>query len=305
MNPLLLTITFLTILALLTSSEAARTIDASCQQSAFESYNELASSCEEKLAEAQFEALKLQSVETHSEPRQRVEGALRYSGKSAPLKYDHGRPPDNSRLNLFLLMNEGKESALYEKAALLMRHLYGDQPFFQEVVNLEYRILDALIQLKDMASDFFFVDELATLPFNDKEVHRRFLMMLKGTPPFLHFITYNNSHGNQQKLNLMFAPTEILEVMIPDFDLFQKIVLFRNQLWEQIDYQEANRKELSKEQVKSRTFFKEELVHYLNSLDPNLAKQFDVTLGKKGSVIFVQDPASRIVKRERIMKKGF
>jgi len=307
MNPLMLTITFLTVMALLTSSEAMRNVDEGIKDSAYKSHLLLAEECEKLVALSEFEELqegKVVSEKDHE--RAEIKEVVNYTGKSAPLNFDHGRPPNNSRINLFLLMCEidPKQSPLYEQTAHLLRNLYGTAPFFQEIPNVEYLLLDTLVQYKEESKKFFFADELGALPFKDKQLQKCFLKMLKGSPPLLHYITFDtHCNGNQKKLNFMFAPAEILAIAIPDFATYQKALRFRNELWKKIDTQEQNRLALPKDEVKNRSYYKAELTNFLEGLEPGLSKKFDVSLGKKGNVIFVQDPVSRIVKRERIMKK--
>ncbi|MCH9611103.1 MAG: hypothetical protein S4CHLAM81_15230 [Chlamydiales bacterium] len=302
MNPLLLTMTFLTAIAILTSSEMVQHIDDAVKDSAFESYTNLSQQCEQKQALAHFEELKEERAPALKGSSLRKRGE--YEGKSAKLNYDRGRPPNNSRINLYLVMEGGSESIYYEPTARLIRELYSGQPFFDEVAQAEYRILDSLVHYRELAKDFFFVDELASLEFRDKEAHRCFFRMLKGSPSLLHYVTLDTKvSGNQKKANLMFASDEVLHVLVPNQNHFDEICRFRKQLWEQIEYQEANRKKLPKDEVRNRTYYKNELANFLERIDLGLSKRFDITLGKKGNVIFVQDPASLIVKRERIMKR--
>ena len=306
MNPLMLTITFLTVMALLTSSEAIRSFDEGIKDCAYKSHQTLSAECEKLVALSEFEELQTEKSASKSAEMPEVKEIINVTGKSAPLNYDHGRPPNNSRINFYLLMSESDPTAnaLYEQTARLIRNLYAHESYFNEIPNLEYKLLDTLVQYKEDAKKFFFADELGGLAFKDKQLQRTFLKMLKGSPPLLHYITFDtHCNGNQKKLNFMFAPSEILTVAIPNFEIYQKVLSFRNELWETIDAQEANRKELSKDTVKNRTYFKAELTDFLEGLEPGLSKKFDMTLGKKGGVIFVQDPVSRIVKRERIMKK--
>ena len=101
----------------------------------------------------------------------------------------------------------------------------------------------------------------------------------------------------------MFAPDEVLAALIGEAEALSKTLSFRDELWERINTQEFNRKELPSESVKNRTYFKSELMEFLKTLPPDLAKQFDPSLGKKGAIAYIEDPSTGIVYRERLMKK--
>lgn len=309
MNPLLLTITFLTLLGLLTSSEMQNMVEEGLKSTAFQSHLNFDQEVEKSQAVAAFEELKDKESPTKPSPPAfpREKGS---PGKSAPLNYDHARPPNNSRLNLYLLMNDEHPKAhyLYESTADLLRQLYGSQDFFKEIPHVEYALLNTLIEHREKAEHFFFADELGSLHFKDTHLQRIFYKMLKGSPDYpslLHFITFDAHCGkNQRKVNFMFAPQEVIVALITDQHLCQKLLNYREALWAQIEEQEKNRHQLSSEAVKNRTFFKTELMNFFKeNADKEIYQLFDYSLGKKGSIVYVQDPISGIVSRERILKK--
>lgn len=306
----MLTITFLTLMAMLTSSQMQHTVNEGIKGAAYSSYLALNQEAAKETARAAFEDLRDKKAESSAEPQQFKLEKKSYKGKSAPLNYDHARPPNNSRLNLYLLMSDDHPKAhpLYETTAALLRSLYGGHTFFQEVPRAEYALLNTLIDHQEEAKSFFFADELGSLRFKEPKVQHLFYRMLKGSfdyPSLLHFITYDkNCNTNQKKVNFMFAPEEVLTALISDPICAEKLLAFRQALWQQIDEQEANRAQLSKEQVKNRTHFKNLLTDYFKEVaNTELSALFDFSLGKKGQIIFVEDPTTGIVSREKIMKK--
>ncbi|MFN0065002.1 MAG: hypothetical protein ACKVOH_02060 [Chlamydiales bacterium] len=331
MNPLLLTITFLTLMGIITSSQVSHFVDDSMGQQAYSTYVAVVQKREELIEEALFDDFKSEKnpvVENESSIDDFKNEELtpisstkeKFSdSRSVPLNINRARPPDNARLNLYGLLTDSHPTAhpLYEQTAELLRHLYGKQLFFTQVPRAEYRLLDLLIERKEIAKSFFFPDELGSLEFYDETIQKMFYRMLKGNqgeggyPSLLYFLSFDKScSGNQKRINLMFAHPEILRCLIPDPLALAQLIDYRNSLWEEIEYQEKNRKNLPKEACKNRTQIKRELTEHMErivteaKLDwSEIKKRFDFTLGKKGSVLFIQDPQTGLVVREKFYTK--
>ncbi len=200
--------------------------------------------------------------------------------KIGKLGVNAARPPNNARLNLYALLhkephkNTPQEFSLYETTAKLMRILYSNEPFFQQIKDAEYLILDKLIEKKEET---------------------------------LTFATFDQTKEQEQarKINFLFADPEILRAIFNDNPIAEKLIEQRDQIWEKIDYQEKHRTELTT--GSNRTDFSHEIKEVLDqvltsaNLNPERYKShvFDYTLGKPGTLIFLKDPLTGNLHREK------
>lgn len=309
MNPYLLTVTFLMLMSILTSTEVARFADASIERKIYTDYLETTCKADRKQAVGNFENFR-QTYNKHEKPTPPPEPGVpkevqeaKQEASPVPLRVDEERPPNNSRLNFYRLLYEPQPSSgfsLYETAAELIRLLYRDAPFFRDVSGGEYRILNSLMEKKEEARDFSTPDELTTLAL-DEETQTLFYKMMKGEegfPSLLHFITFDkpNSTRGYKKINLMYAPTEILACIFKNPRLLEEVVCLRNRLWREIRHQEEHRKNLVRSQSKGRKVFSEELTTDFKAIlnrggmdEASNCEIFDFSLNKPGSVIFIKN----------------
>lgn len=314
MNPLLFTITFLTLMGILTSSEIAKySADTHSHYLYLEHQN--TSRAKELIVQTSYfteykqtqsdTPKKQESKPEQSTPTERI----RYS-KS--LNYNKNRPPNNSRLNFYFLFHPKTEDPFhYETAAKLLQNLYGNQEFFSKIPNAAHTLLDALIAHKEETKDFIYPDELATIDLGNANLQRLFVKMLKGAegyPSLLNFITFDKpgNSSNKQKVNFMFVSSELMHAIAPT--IAPKLIALQKQHWEQIEFQEKHRDDL--ELWKNRTTLKTELAiefdEIVRSGDCNvetIKNRFDFALSDPGNILFIEDKASGLCLREKYIKK--
>jgi len=316
MNPYLLTLTFLMLMSILTSSEVVRFSQNNLGNQLHGHFQESLATTEDVRAHAALDDFRAHSSENKEEEEAKEEKKPRKPSnsvhRSAPLGFNMARPPNNSRLNFYLIIHEEPHKdyplSIYETAARLMRNLYGDAAFFKP--NVEYRLLDALIALKEETDGFTYPDELSTLTLGDPELQAAFYSMLKGAegcPSLLNFITFDEEGTrDMKKVNLMFAAPCVVEALINDPQMSERLLALRDAFWEEILEQEAHRLERRKEECKNRSLLKQELREGFErilldaGLDYNSYKWvFDLSLGKLGNILFVEDPQTAFVRREK------
>ncbi|MBS0623837.1 MAG: hypothetical protein JSS62_04365 [Verrucomicrobia bacterium] len=309
MNPLLLTLTFLTLIGILTSSELLQhTQNKFCNDLLCQSMQQ-EKLCSAALQKALLEDLsedlpqKIPSKTSKMiEKKSQSKTHARKSSKS--LRYNTARPPNNSRLNFFFVVQE-EDPFWLQAAANLMRHLYADHSFFLAIPNAEQEILKALIAHKHQAQNFEYPDDLASLDLENPVLQEIFYQMLKGNfaPSLLNFITYESpATPNQRKLNLLFAPSELLQVLFPDN--FQQVEYLVAEVWQDILASEATQ---DPQQRLSRITIRQSLLKKIEDLccTTHLAleeakKHFDFTLGKSGTILFIEDPVTGELQRTKI-----
>ncbi len=321
MNPYLLTLTFLMLMSVLTSSEVVRFAQHSFGSQLHAQYQESLASLEAVKARAALEDFRKQDpeiVDEEVEEKKEVKKPSRPTPqsvrRSTPLEFNFERPPNNSRLNLYLLLHEEPHKnyplSLYEAAARLMRLLYGESRFFEP--NSEYRILDALIERKEETLAFTSPDEFAALDLGDVKLQTVLYCMLKGaegSPSLLDFLTFDKEDlsTERRKVNLMFADPRLIEALLNNSEMTEKLLAARASLWEEILYQEAHRLELIKEECKGRNQLKRELREAYKKIlleagldfDKHYKWVFDLGLGQLGNILYVEDPKTGFVRREK------
>ncbi len=301
MNPLLVTLTFLTLMSILTSSELVHYKQTALGRHLFDNHQIAKQTQEELIQTALFNDFREEQNENPKprDPNPKQEETPK-PPKNPSLNVNALRPPNNSRLNFYLVLNEEKGTFLYETAAQLMRLLYGDTQFFQTVPNPEYQILDRLKERAEACSEFVYPDELATLSLGHPELQMIFYQMLKGehAPSLLRFITFDTKLTREQgKINLCFAPEEILTAIFPNERIYQRIKQLREKLWYQIFFEET---EHARTPLKAEftAAFEQILNDY--QLDTKLYKgYFDFGLSKPGNILLIEEPVTGIVHREK------
>lgn len=232
------------------------------------------------------------------------------------LGVDLHRPPNNARLNVFLLLKEDPKDrsspiSRYELMAKLMRKLYSNYPFFNEIENAEYKIINKLIECREATAKFRTPDELATLVFDDPQLQQLFYLMLKGpsgAPSLLHYISFfENNQGEQSKINFLLAPRVIVEVILDSSPLVEELIEIRKNHWKAITYQETHRKEVPKERAIGRESFKTEFKKEIEGLllrhgfSSEIVELFDFSLGKSGDFLFIDDATTHIILRQSLL----
>ncbi len=329
MNPFLFTLSFLAIISMLTSSEVCQ-----FQQKAFENHCYKSSCATLTIAEevrdlSQLSDLREETKKKVEDPTQpdpedpeALEPPVAFEKKAKnnriiALGVDAMRPPNNARINFYTLLhhsNPSQEISLYEASARLIRSLYEQAPFAQEIYNFEYRILDKLFEKKAATIAFTSPEELTTIDFEDPPLQTLFYQMLKGSakfPSLLNYITFDfielKTNAQTRKINLMFADTLIIRSIFPDNKIAEALINCRDALWSQIAYQELNRRQIPRDQLKGRRAWSTEIKNALketllqNGLKPAPYEShlFDCTLGKPGTILFLENPDTHLLSREK------
>lgn len=329
MNPYLFTITFLLMIGLLTSSEAVRFSQQALEKHCYKEARIASTQFEELRALTQLENLQNDVKRKMASEAQDEdiapdddENPVIKPPKSTPNKrakalgVNAARPPNNSRLNFYTLLEKEpnislpKEFSLYEVTARLMRALYKEEDFFKP--GVEYRLLDKLLEKKEEALSFTTPDQLCELSFDDESLQRVFYLMLKGTkksPSLLNYITFDSIHGTEQarKINFMFVDPIIIHAIFPEGNTADLLLAKREAIWAEIEYQECNRGTIPKEAYKGRQLFSDDtknaLVDILTAAGFKAEKYksqvFDCTLNKPGTVLFIEDSTTHLVSREK------
>lgn len=318
MNPYLLTLTFLMLMTVLTSSEVARFAQNNLGNQTHTDFQKSLLAAEEAKTQAALDDFRKQMSEDEKDKEIREQNKKPKPStsirRSAPLGFNLTRPPNNARLNFYALLHKKPSGpfSLRETVARLMRSLYTGAKFFDAVPQIEYHILEAL---KDQETENFkYPDELGILEFENENVQKVFYAMLKGAegrPSLLNFITFDKEgSSNMKKVNLMFAAPCIIEALFEDPKISAQLIALRDAQWEEILDQEAHRLERTKEECKGRREFKKELKEGyerilseagLDSKQYNTA--LDISLGKLGNTLFIEDPITGFVRREKYVPK--
>jgi len=319
MNPYLFTITFLLMMSFLTSSEVMRFAQQSLENTCYFNSCSILEAAEESREYSHLEELR---GEENKEPikRERKNKKPKKEVKRIPrLNISTARPPNSARINLYSLLHKEPhvqlpdEFVLYEVLARLMRSLYKEAAFFIQSPGSEYALLDKLIEKKEITASFTTVDEFCSLDLEDPQLQGVFFHMLKGTknaPSLLNYITFDKIDSPQKqarKINLLFADVKILRAMFPDASLADQLIAKRELIWQEILDQEKKYTQKTLTEGKNRTEFGQDLEAALKEvllsagLDFEKYKKhvFDCTLSEPGDVIFVEDPLTQEIRREK------
>lgn len=304
MNPLFFTLTFLTLIGILTSSELVQHARSTVQGEMI-----IASACQEEVTHnaiqrALFEDLSQEEAKERKPRLGPSSSPQKKKKNSTRLNFNTFRPPNNSRLNFCLLIQEG-DDFYYEVAARLMRNLYSETSYYTP--HVEYRILDALIQHKDEMINFCYPDEMCCIDLEDIRLQETFCAMLKGVeaPSLLNFITCDsNTNRNQKKINLLFASPELLEAIFDNVSLCARLDLLLKEVWASID----NETHLVENDARlTRTKIRQTLTNRFDDLfgtvqlgNQEARKYFDFTLGTRGNILFLTDPTTNLLTRKKL-----
>jgi hypothetical protein len=323
MNPYLFTVTFLMMMSFLTSSETIRFAQSSLENRCYLESRGAMAAAEDLAMLSHLEMLRGEANENppKREPKRHKENtSVRRIGR---LNINTSRPPDNSRLNIYTLLHKEphshlpKEFSLYETLARLMRSLYGNSPFFNEIPQVEYHILDSLIEKKEKTENFKTPDELGTLTFDNPRVQAVFLQMLKGTKEassLLNYITFDQIDSTQtqsRKINLLFADALILKAIFPEGEIVAKLLARREKIWAEIIDQEEHRLERTEDEGKRRGQYGDDLEAALEEVLTSEGRDFskyktyvfDCTLSEPGNVIFLLDPLTQTLIRQKYIAR--
>lgn len=315
MNPYLFTITFLMLMGFLTSSEVLRFSQSNLEQKCYLSSRASLIATEQVREWGHLEQLRgEENLEPEPLQPKPITRNQRTCHRIAPLRINTARPPDNSRLNLYRLLNEEPDKKfLYEVLAQLIRDLYQEEPFFHAISQIEYHILDHLIENKAQVLEFTTPDQISTLFFENQDLQKALYHMLQGTkksPSLLNFLTcdpINSANAPGRKINFLFADPRILHAIFPNGQTADKLIAARQRIWEEILDQEEHRLERVKQACKGRNAFKQELKTLLTEIlhsegfdfEQYKTQVFDYGLGEPGTVIFIHDPLTGHTIREK------
>jgi len=171
----------------------------------------------------EVEVAKVETVEAPAEKKESVANDdEEKEEESVQKKYfrDKRCVHESGKFNLYPLLHDPDSVTakhFYEPAAALIRHLYAQTPLWKEGQDLEYQILDGLMQKKDLS----FYDAFAEKP----ELAPIFYKMLKGTntyetetpdgiPPFFDF--FRDDDSLKHKIDFRHAPKAVLKVLLED-----------------------------------------------------------------------------------------
>ncbi len=319
MHPLLITLTFLTLLAALVTGKVKQFVSKSTATQIFTNYQETLFEVEKQRALSLLHERKcsdckdeeLQATEVVKKPKEKKAGLRKVT--VASLGINTSRPPDNSRINFWLLLHT-QDQVLHGITARLIRKLYGNHPLFAHTPHLEHQLLDAMIVAKEKTRGITTPDEMLKLQFDHPKIAEAFYFIMRGGcdnegrtyPSFLYYITFNPApKGEHKKINLMFASHELLEVIFENHEVTKRVLSAREELWDIIENQETNRKVMDKGEAFNRTLLKrmlkETFENILNkSHQEHLKELFDLTLSKEGNFLIVYDPKTQITVREKV-----
>jgi hypothetical protein len=322
MHPLMLTLSFILLIALLVTAEVTSFVGNSTNDRGWRNYLFAEQAKKEEIAASSFHEIRTLIPEiVEKEPPPKPTPTPTKPGKSShrkspALSFNTACPPNNSRLNFFHVLFDGEESNTYEIAAELLRQLYGSSSYFRELGRVEYRLLEALKERKEETKDFSTPDELSSIVLNDGRLADVFHMLLKGgldqtgnrMPSLLNYITFDKSaHGDQKKINLMFASKELILAALKDERLTAELLKEREALWLLILDQEEHRLEREKEDCLNRTQVKKQFQQVVERLLSSHGrdyerekKLFDFGLGKQGTVLFLKDEKTGYLIREKM-----
>ncbi len=234
MKTLLLTITVLMLLSIFTYSSLKRFMDGQAIQIGYLKQVQL-------LRDHQNEAERLR-YEWERDNRKRarpVKDIAKEGGEERPKQEEAFAGQQRKRVNLATAGDKGKlnfgvilkgnpDEPFYAIAAALIRRLYADEAFFEEVPNAEYRILNTLIDKEALASSgstegfegpISKVEELGSIYLDDPQLHRVFYKMLKGTrqtgkgyPSLLDYVVIDKS----RKIRFHYASLKMLQAVFQD-----------------------------------------------------------------------------------------
>lgn len=311
MNSLLITMTFLMLMVILTTTSVKNYMDSTHETTIYDEY--LLSEKERTYARA---AQKIQIIrdevpddkkkeELKEEKPKKADKPATKRKKSIDLNFDRNRPPNNSRLNFFLLLhaNDDKEAPLKrdEIAAALMRRLYGEMDFFKEIPGLENKILEAMHSQMKNTETFTAPDQLTSLEFEDKKVQEAFYQMVSKDPSLLYYITFDKeTHHPKNKINLMFVPPELLEAIFArEPHIIGQLLAARQTLWERILYEEEHREEPNSDFCLTRGKIAELIAGEYKKIvsDESYTKLFDFTLGHPGTVLFIPTSPDKTLRK--------
>lgn len=319
MNPYLISLTFLLLMSILTSSEVVRFSNghfASRLYASTQQQEQIMQDAEAKALLDDFRGEQREKI-AYDEREEKAPKPGKRVRRSPSLKFDRARPPNNSRLNFYQIIHGSPPKnfplSLYDTAVRLMNNLYGEAAFFKAVPQAAARIVNALIAENEKSGHFTTPDELATLTFDDPELQEVFYGMLKGRekcPSLLNFITFDRAQRTDKKINLLFASKELIEALLNNPVLSEKLIAMRDRQWEEIFDHEAHRLERPKEQNKTRTDFKRELLAGYQALlleagldYASYSNIFDFSLNKSGNVLFIEDLETGFIHREKHLSK--
>lgn len=323
MSPLLFTSAFLLLMALFVSSEVAQFSTSHLEKKLYKSQLLAYSESQKEKLRAIFDDF--EGEESESEFRLipakvtiKKEATEKTYARS--LGFQKTRPPNNSRLNFYHLLHEPHQSyypkdfSIYETTARLLRALYGSNLFLQERVDIEYHLLNALLAQKEKTVHFTYPDDLASLEIEDPALQKLFYHILRGGflhqpyPSLLEYITFDpQGTSYTRKINFLFASDILIHILIKEKEVASYLLEKRALLMDAIVHQEKNRKGILQKDAMGRRDIQEKAQEVLKNvlqiygIDPaQYVPLFDYSLGKKGNILYVEDPLTCSYKREKL-----
>lgn len=251
MNPLILAIAVLTLLSLITGGSIKRAVDRTS------SHHLLVGGLEaSRVARNGFER-QLYLIEISTRASSKGAGSVPDGVKSASKGTGTGKKhkkkywaPLYTRLNLNNLLEDKRsqkqgqgdpmvfdDNPWVAITAGLMRQLYGQCDWFQEVQKVEYLIIEQLrlqcqrnehgITRYGFHGKLELTDHLAAIPMESPEVQQVWLKMVLGGPRHPSFLDWVEL-SNQKRINLVLAPEELLTAIFSNPKDVDNIIAIRD-----------------------------------------------------------------------------
>ncbi|WP_213318910.1 hypothetical protein [Chlamydiifrater volucris] len=323
MNAYLLTLLCLTSLIIITTKDAVMSRNQMVLLRSSDYLEDVHATAQSALAEAKysdysktFSGSSKGGKNTNPESKKSISVGKR---RNYSLRVPFTRPPNNSRLNVYALLEEPpecRESHLswYSIFLRFLRNAYvnsGVLPSGEDKILVE-TLLEKKEEILRKAEEGV-PDVIATLEFDNPVLQKSWYQILKGTdqiPSILNYINYSSKKSSAYKLNLLFMDPLLLSAIVDNSEAFDRLDALRTQIWQTVKQQEIAVKERGREALlegfRNRTDFRIELKEKTEGLlrdyyliDLLDKKIFDYTLGSQGDFLFVVDSETGWITRCR------
>lgn len=298
MHALFLVTAFLLVIASLVAGKISRGMNDSLITHLHSSYRKFESALVSEREASLLHEIKKQETEGPRQPRPpRPPAKVPSAPKSRSLDINLARPPDNAFLNV----NNLEDAECYVTINKLLNKLYPHSPY-------PAIFLTALERKKERVATLNSLDELSAVIFESLEEQEAVCALLKGYidsegKPRPSFLNYARLFPKNKKINFLFAPEELLEVMIDHPDALSRALSTRRFYWKLILDQEEHRLERQKEECFNRTYLAENIEGDIDAIFKRYhlsSENFDFTLGQQGSFLIVTDPHTKMSVREKV-----
>lgn len=309
MNPLLFTLTFLSLIGILTSSELSKRGFDQMNTYSLTSSKQMEVAKDNALQKALFDDLKCETMPVSKPRLKKSPKVTKKSPAARKLRFDIHRPPNNARLNLYSVIQE-EDPILKQTVVRLLHTLYNKSATYSQ--DTPERLIHRLIELKDLSKEFGCEEQLSTLDLQNEDLQAFFYEILKGGvsgDSLLHYIHYQpSSNRSQRKINILFAPEALLDAFFESKLAADSVKQAVQSCWETINTYQSD---INSHDSLTRTHIRQQLSAQFDQLlskadlDADLyRKYFDFTLGKPGDILIIEEPKSGKIIRQRVLPKA-